>query len=368
MATVDSLPPDQRAVLQLVLQRGRSYDDIATLLSIDRAAVRQRALAGLDALGPQTRLAPERRSLITDYLLGQLPGPVSDDTRNSLAGSAGERAWARVVASELAPLATQGLPEIPAEDSAGRSEGAAATPAATAAAAVEASESTGRGAGREAAPVAASSSSLAQEEEEPPARIAQDYGRPEPKPAATSGGGGGKPSSRIGGAVLLGIGALIAVVVVVIVIASNSGSSTKSTSSAGATTPTTASTPATGTTTTGAKPVAQINLTPPTGGSSPTGIAEVVKQGSANGIVIVAQGVTANSKHDAYAVWLYKSPTQAKILGFVNPGVASNGRLSTAGPLPTDAANYSQLLVTLETQADPKAPGKIVLQGNLTLG
>jgi Sigma-70, region 4 len=329
MATVDSLPPDQRAVLQLVLQRGRSYDDIATLLSIDRAAVRQRALAGLDALGPQTRLAPERRSLITDYLLGQLPGPVCDDTRNSLAGSAGERAWARVVASELAPLATQGLPEIPAEDSAGRSEGAAATPA---------------------------------------ARIAQDYGRPEPKPAATSGGGGGKPSSRIGGAVLLGIGALIAVVVVVIVIASNSGSSTKSTSSAGATTPTTASTPATGTSTTGAKPVAQINLTPPTGGSSPTGIAEVVKQGSANGIVIVAQGVTANSKHDAYAVWLYKSPTQAKILGFVNPGVASNGRLSTAGPLPTDAANYSQLLVTLETQADPKAPGKIVLQGNLTLG
>ncbi|HWK18761.1 MAG TPA: sigma factor-like helix-turn-helix DNA-binding protein, partial [Solirubrobacteraceae bacterium] len=105
MATVDSLPPDQRAVLQLVLQRGRSYDDIAELLSIDRAAVRQRALAALDALGPQTRLAPERRALITDYLLGQLPGPVSDDTRNSLAGSAGERAWARVVASELAPLA-----------------------------------------------------------------------------------------------------------------------------------------------------------------------------------------------------------------------------------------------------------------------
>jgi len=76
MATVDSLPPDQRAVLQLVLQRGRSYDDIAELLSIDRAAVRQRALAALDALGPQTRLAPERRALITDYLLGQLPGPV----------------------------------------------------------------------------------------------------------------------------------------------------------------------------------------------------------------------------------------------------------------------------------------------------
>ena len=54
MASLESLPADQRAVLQLVLQRGRSYDDIATLLSIDRAAVRQRALSALDALGPQT--------------------------------------------------------------------------------------------------------------------------------------------------------------------------------------------------------------------------------------------------------------------------------------------------------------------------
>ncbi len=366
MATVDSLPPDQRAVLQLVVQRGRSYDDIAKLLSIDRAAVRQRALAALDALGPQTRLAPERRALITDYLLGQLPGPVSDDTRNSLAGSASERAWARVVASELAPLATHELPEIPAEDAGGRSA-APATPAAAAVAAVEASESPGHGSGREAAPVAAAAGSLAQAQAEPSAPVPQDHGLPEPAPAAAP-GGGGKPSSRVGGAVLLGIGALIAVIVVVIVIVTSGGGSTKTTSSSAAAPPTTTSTPATGTTSTAAKPVAQINLTSPTGATSPTGIAEVVKQGSADGIVIVAQGVTPNSKHDAYAVWLYKSATQAKILGFVNPGVGSNGRLSTAGALPTDAANYSQLLVTLETQASPKAPGKIVLQGNLTLG
>jgi hypothetical protein len=55
MASLDSLPADQRAVLQLVLQRGRTYDDIAKLLSIDRTAVRQRALAALDALGPGGR-------------------------------------------------------------------------------------------------------------------------------------------------------------------------------------------------------------------------------------------------------------------------------------------------------------------------
>ena len=37
MSALDNLPPDQRAVLQMVLQRGRSYDEIAALLSIDRA-------------------------------------------------------------------------------------------------------------------------------------------------------------------------------------------------------------------------------------------------------------------------------------------------------------------------------------------
>lgn len=118
MASLDDLAPDQRAVLQLVLQRGRTYNDIAQLLSIDRAAVRQRALAAFDAIGPQTRVEPDRRALITDYLLGQLPPAVADQVRERLASSASERAWARVLASELAPLATGGLPEIPAEGTA----------------------------------------------------------------------------------------------------------------------------------------------------------------------------------------------------------------------------------------------------------
>ena len=53
-----SLPADQRAVLELVLQRGRNYDQIARLLSVDRAGVRQRALAAFDALGPRTATSP----------------------------------------------------------------------------------------------------------------------------------------------------------------------------------------------------------------------------------------------------------------------------------------------------------------------
>ena len=129
MASLDSLPSDQRAVLELVLRRGRSYDDIARLLSIDRAGVRERALAGFDALGPDTDVPPERRALITDYLLGQLPSRVSEDTRDRLAASPSERAWARVLASELTPLASGPLPEIPTE--AMREPAPAAEPAAT---------------------------------------------------------------------------------------------------------------------------------------------------------------------------------------------------------------------------------------------
>src|ERR1039458_8462859 len=94
MASLDSLPADQRAVLSLVLGRGRSYDEIARLLSIDPAAVRERALAASDSLGPQTRVPAERRALITDYLLGQLPAGAAEETRVRLAESASDRRWA----------------------------------------------------------------------------------------------------------------------------------------------------------------------------------------------------------------------------------------------------------------------------------
>ena len=75
------------------------------------------------------------------------------------------------------------------------------------------------------------------------------------------------------------------------------------------------------------------------------------------------QNMPANTKRDAYAVWLYNSPSDAVIVGFVGARVGSDGKLSTAGPLPSNAAHYKQLLVTLETQGKPRQPGRIVLQG-----
>ena len=51
MTDLDSLPPDQRAVLSLVLDRGKSYGEVAEMLGIPESAVRDRAHRALDALG-----------------------------------------------------------------------------------------------------------------------------------------------------------------------------------------------------------------------------------------------------------------------------------------------------------------------------
>src|SRR3712207_2880025 len=117
MASIDDLKPDQRAALQLLLKQGRSYDEIAQLLKIEPRAVRERARAALDTLGPEDagELDLDDQDDIADFLLGQQSASKRAQTRELLERSAAGRAWARVVAGELRPLAGDNLPEIPAE-------------------------------------------------------------------------------------------------------------------------------------------------------------------------------------------------------------------------------------------------------------
>lgn len=350
MASLDSLPGDQRAVLQLVLGRGRSYEQIAGLLSINPVAVRERAHAALDALGPQTKVDPERRAMIADYLLGQLSDGDADAVRDGLSESASQRAWARVLSSELAPLSNHPLPEIPVGgDARGQEPSSEAAPAAP----VPIPESTATGAPASGATTGSGA----------PAGPASDA------PAGPSSPERPPRSSRLGGAILIGVAVVIVAVVLVVVLGSG-GSKHKV-----ASTPTSASTPAasassttTASSSTTPKVVSQVNLTPTTTGSKAAGIAEVLDEGSAYGIAIVAQDVPPNTTHppNAYAVWLYNSPTDAHFLGFVNPGVTSSGRLSTAGGLPSNASRYQRLVITVETSATPKAPGPIIMEGTLT--
>ena len=95
MARIDDLPADQRAALQLLLKQGRSYDEIAQLLRIDESAVRERARAALDALGPEDvdDLELADQDEIADYLLGQQTASQRAEVRRFLEGSAPGRAW-----------------------------------------------------------------------------------------------------------------------------------------------------------------------------------------------------------------------------------------------------------------------------------
>lgn len=344
MSSLEGLPPDQRAVLDLVLKQGRSYDEIAQMLRIDRAGVRDRALAAFDALGPRTRVVPERRALVTDYLLGQLPPRVAEGTRERLGQSAGERAWARVLASELAPIASRPLPDIPAESVKTNGQPVERSTAHDVAAPT--------GAPGLVAPAAAAG-------EGPDTAPAPQRSRV-------------RPSSRLGGAIVLGAGALVVAAIVTVVLFTGGSSSTHATThapsaAAKASTRTGAATASTSTSSkNSAKVVGRINLRPTVSGSKATGIVLVVKQGTKTGIAILAKNIPANGKHDAYAVWLYNSPADSDRLGFVSPPVGANGILEAEAPLPSNAAHFKQILLTLETVAKPRTPGKQVLHGKLT--
>jgi hypothetical protein len=340
-SALDRLPPDQRAVVQLVLARGKTYDEIAKLLSIDRAAVRDRALAAFDALGPKTRVPATQRALITDYLLGQLPARVSKEVHHNLAETASERAWARVVVSELASVAARPLPEIPVAMVEPEPEPPSWRR--------RRQQEDARGA---AAEVPAG------------AGVDADVAAPETRSAATAPAtesaepeGPRRRSSRLGGAILLGAvaAAAIAAILIFAVFGVGGGTSHKRK-------PTTAL-GAVNTTSSSARPLAQINLTSPTGGKA-VGIAEVIKAGAATGVVIVAQGLAPNGKHDAYAVWLANGSNYYR-LGYVQQAVTSNGKLQTAGRLPSNASSFKQILVALQTGPATK-PGKIVLEGALS--
>jgi hypothetical protein len=310
VSRIDELPADQRAALQLLLKQGRTYDEIAQMLRIDVSAVRERARAALDALGPEDveGLSLERQDEVADYLLGQQSASQRAATREFLEGSAAGRAWARTVAGELRGTAGDNLPDIPAE--------------------------------------------AAEVDEAFDALQARTTHRERTE-----------RSSKVGGAILL-VG-LAVIVVFAILLITGSLSNGDGDKKAAATTPRTTST--------GAQPTieAQINLTPPSGSkSNAAGVAQIARQTGQDGkvqraVALVAQGLQpANSKR-FYAIWLYTSESKAKFLGFPNPQPTSNGRLETGFGLPSDAGNYRELIVTRETVEQPKSPGTIVLRGPL---
>ena len=109
--------------------------------------------------------------------------------------------------------------------------------------------------------------------------------------------------------------------------------------------------------------VEQVKLVSPSGKASPHGLADVLRQGSAYGLVIDAHGLPPSSRHSAYAVWLARGPGRARLLGYDQNRVRHH--LSAAGALPAGFRRYREILITLETHAHPRRPGRVVLVGRL---
>jgi Anti-sigma-K factor rskA, C-terminal/Sigma-70, region 4 len=312
MTSVQTLDDTQRAVVQLLLKQGKSYHEIAEVLGIDADAVRARAHAALDALGPPSAgLTASRRAEVADYLLGQQPDSEREATRNHLAESPAARAWARSVAAELRPLAGGDLPDIPEA--------------------------------RDTEP----------DEDE-------DGGEPLRRD------GPGR-SSRLGGILLLvGVAVVAAVVVILLVSGGGDDSGTTSTSASTSTPSQQQQQQQQAQTSAQPTPVAQINLHA-ANGSGAVGVAQVLATGNQRGLAILGQKLAPSTKTSAYAVWLYSSQSKAKLLGFVDPPVGKSGKFQNVIAVPAGADQYRELVVTRE-RGNPRQPGTIVLRGKLTLG
>ena len=251
MSRLDELPPDQRATLSLLLSRGKSYAEVSALLGIPPHAVADRAHGALAVLAPaQARgLTAESRREIGDYLLSQQPGVAERlKTRTELSTSEPARLWASAIARELAPLASNGLPEIP--------------PAAPAAQPTPLREQLSSG-----------SSSAS------------------PSPA---------PSSKLGGALLLG-GIVVVIIAAVLILSSNNSSSSKSS--------TTTSTQAKAST--GPKVIDRVAMTSPHPGSRSIGLVDVLEESGKRAFYIAAENLPP-SRGFFYAIWLYNSPHHAE--------------------------------------------------------
>jgi hypothetical protein len=330
MTPLDTLAPDQRAVLELVLRQGRSYGELSELLGIPERDVRARADAGLRALAGEAGAGVDT-GRIADWLLGQQPDAEAERTRTAVERSADARAWAATAADRLRELGGDAAPRPrprPLRDD----EAPPARPR----------------------PL--------RDDEPPPAR---------PRPLRESAPAAEAPvprSSRLGGAILIGVLALLVGGLIAFVVLrgdDNEGDL------AGGSQPEATATP-TPTATANANDI----VLQGTGGSKAAGLMRLIRQDNGDvQFAIAAENVPANEGREVYAVWFTREGGKPRRLGFTQAPVGKDGILTTGGPQQGDEdefpkwfATYDKVLITRETDAKAKKPGPAVLEGTLPSG
>lgn len=353
MATLDQLPAEQRAIVELVVQRGRSYDALADVLQVPSDRVRELARDALAELSPRTaaRVDPERRGQVADYLLGQQGAADARATRDYLKQSESARAWALSLLDSLDPLYENGaqpaVPEPggdaavePEPEPAARARAASPAPAAATAAKTVEERARERERARKR-PV--------EDEDTKPERKREPLRKPAAAADATTDSLSPEARSvlkrRRSFGIAAAVVALAAVVVAVLAIAGvfHSGSG-KSTSAA-------STTPTTGTTQQPLQVLGQIPLNP-IGQNKAQGVAYIVQQGTKRFLVVQAQvpALPSTQKVAAYEVWLYNTNSDARSLGaqYTN----AQGVLQGRADLPTDFAKFKNIDISRQLFSD----------------
>jgi Sigma-70, region 4 len=343
MTPLDTLAPDQRAVLELVLRQGRSYGELSELLGIAERDVRARADAGLRVLaGDPARGVDTGR--IADWLLGQQPDAEADRTRAAVARSAAARAWASAAADRLRELGGAAVPEVPdAEPAPVRTQSVDAAPALARPQSSYAGE-----------PVAARPRPL--REDAPVAARPRPLREDAPATAAPR-------SSRLGGAILIGVLVLIVGGLIAFVVTRGGDDNEPAAPAAEAT-----ATPTATATASGNDIVLQ-----GTDGSKAAGLLRLIRGDDGKvRFAIAAENVPANKNREVYAVWFTQAGGKPRRLGFAQSQVGKDGVLTTGGPQQGDEdefprwfATYDKILITRETDAKATKPGPAVLEGRL---
>jgi hypothetical protein len=112
------LTPDQKATLQLLLERGQSYADLSSLLGVDESEVRERARSAVRELAGGD---PDRNVGLTDYLLGQADPIGRADAVRHLREDPDDYRLASDLLEELREVVPAAeLPRLPGEPRSGR--------------------------------------------------------------------------------------------------------------------------------------------------------------------------------------------------------------------------------------------------------
>jgi len=313
MATFDQLPPDQRAITELILRRRKSYEEISDTLGMTPGRVRDLAREALGALAPVTaeRVDREWRGQVADYVLGQQTGPEAGATRGHLRSSEAARTWALSLLDSLEDLFPAGAPPVIPE---GAHTGSRRSPK-------RASGPTGSAPGQPLSPAA------------------QAVVRRRRLAAALAGALG-----------LLVIGALLVGLI--------GGDDDKKKA-----TPRTEARP---------QVVGTLGLKP-TRGEKGEGIAVITSRGDKRTLLVQATRLSPSAQGaqgaqgrpgSAYEVWLYNSPRDARSLGALPTD--AQGNFQGQSDLPADASKYRFVDISREpVDEDARHSGKSVLRGRV---